>query len=473
MPHETLFQTSPPCENRWALASLPLSLMKHEAASGASPRSRLLSFAGWAFVLALLVRLGLVAMVLATEKSVSPAEMFWTADTERYLHLADSLLRGEFAIAGRPEIYRLPGYPLLLSPGVAMGWPTVWALVIQTFVCGLLSVAVVYLGQILDLDDRALRMSGLLCAVEPTLLLWSVQLMADSLLALSVAGALVALFLHVRDQDPRMLALATVFSVASAYVKPAAYGFAVVVVICAFAGIRSKERKRLQWTLLVVSSSALLLGAWHARNWQRAGFSGFSTQISQANRSADFAVWRADNARASADEIDRERNRRAIRNPTATDQPLVLRSPVESRIWVHVNGIVRVVTNPGVMTWLPMLDLDASGYASHRELARLGPLGFLWQSATDRPFLVAGSIVLGGLNLAYWSLFILGLKRIIRKAPYFALAVLLTIGYFLLVSGGPWGQSRFRIPFVAPFCAVAGAAFERRHRLISPEATEA
>src|SRR5215813_13090081 len=50
---------------------------------------------------------------------------FFTPDSDGYLRCAQSLLHGSFSIYGVPEIYRTPGYPLVLVPAVALGHPVV------------------------------------------------------------------------------------------------------------------------------------------------------------------------------------------------------------------------------------------------------------------------------------------------------------------------------------------------------------
>ena len=50
---------------------------------------------------------------------------FHVPDTGRYLHLAGALVEThQFTFNGEAELYRPPGFPLLLAPGVAAGWPT-------------------------------------------------------------------------------------------------------------------------------------------------------------------------------------------------------------------------------------------------------------------------------------------------------------------------------------------------------------
>ncbi len=69
--------------------------------------------------LALILRLGLLALVLVRSPKL---EATHAADTHTYLQPACSLLASrDFVRQGVPELVRTPGYPLLLTLGVALG----------------------------------------------------------------------------------------------------------------------------------------------------------------------------------------------------------------------------------------------------------------------------------------------------------------------------------------------------------------
>lgn len=429
-------------------------------------RRSLVDLCGFPVLIALVARLTLVCAVLTTHPGLRPDRLFRTADTQRYLDLAASLLRGGFSTAAGPEIYRLPGYPLLLMPGVALGWPTPFALLAQSLLCCLMVVVVVRSSRLIGLGDRAAMAGGILCALEPTLLLWSVQLMADVALGAIVAVSLWALFAHLRDGSRTGLTLATLCAAASALVKPVAFALSFVVAFIAASAARKGRTSRGFLGLLVIASlpGALALGGWSIRNWSVAGFAGFSTQLSHVNRSGDFAAWRSENPRATAPQVALERERRALRQPAAADQPLRIESSPGARLRLHLIGVFRTLTNPGVLTWLQFLNLEPRGMSATFEMFRKGPWVFLLQSITDRPYVVVGSILLTGLNVVYWFLFVRGFRVVVRRAAPTAWASALVILYFALASGGPWGQSRFRIPFVSILCVVGGAAFDGQGR---------
>jgi hypothetical protein len=296
--------------------------------------------------------------------------------------------------------------------------------------------------------------------------------MAEAPLGAVVAATLLASCAHLRDDSRIALATASALAAGSALVKPVAYGLFLVVAFVASSARRARgARVALRLFLATALPGALILGGWHARNWSVAGFAGFSTQLSHVNRSADYAAWRSNHPEAGPEERRRERERRALM-PTAmtTDLPLRIESPLGDRLRIHLHGVWRTLSNPGVVTWLQFLDLEPPGVEVAFDLFRSGPWRFLLQSITDRPYVVAGSALLGGLNVAYWALFGLGFRKATRRAPAAAGAAALLIAYFALASGGPWGQSRFRIPFVSALCVMAAAAVDRASRRDAAEA---
>ena len=68
---------------------------------------------------AFIMRAGISIVTVAVNKSDSA---FSRGDTGSYVSAAKSLIESQsFSIDGQPEIFRTPGYPLLLIPGILVG----------------------------------------------------------------------------------------------------------------------------------------------------------------------------------------------------------------------------------------------------------------------------------------------------------------------------------------------------------------
>src|SRR4028119_1635662 len=87
------------------------------------------SFTIWGVLtIAFLLRCFLTIVVLA----INHTSTAYTPDTESYLVTARKLIEsGQFATGVQPEIFRTPGYPLLLVPGILLGQQELVAIFIQ------------------------------------------------------------------------------------------------------------------------------------------------------------------------------------------------------------------------------------------------------------------------------------------------------------------------------------------------------
>lgn len=156
----------------------------------------------WILLGALILRLG---SAIAVQKFVErpPARLCLIAgDAEGYWELARHLARGEdFALYDPPRmVMRMPGFPLFLA-GImrAFGEHVLLTRFFLAFVgtaaCGL----VYWLGRELS-DDTVGRAAALLAAVSPTLTVFSVLLLSETLFALLLLASLVA-FARLRRGD--------------------------------------------------------------------------------------------------------------------------------------------------------------------------------------------------------------------------------------------------------------------------------
>ncbi len=100
-------------------------------------------------------------------------------DEIRYLDYARNLLHGTYALAQDGGIRNGPGYPLLLAPLVAMGVPDQW-LRLTNLPIVLLGLFYVYLTLGMYTSRRTARLTTVLLALYPPLLLSSGQLMTEA-----------------------------------------------------------------------------------------------------------------------------------------------------------------------------------------------------------------------------------------------------------------------------------------------------
>jgi 4-amino-4-deoxy-L-arabinose transferase-like glycosyltransferase len=415
------------------------------------------------------LRIVLIGVALNTR---GPAA-FLAADSPSYLAPATALASDlEFEDAlGRPELFRTPGYPLLLATGIALGHPVPIALGAQLVLSAVLILLTYRTAQ------RVLGSNGIaiccawLVALEPTLALWSVKVMPETLFVVLVVGATAAALRATESGRPGWTAAAALMASAAAYVRPIAYPLLVLTLIALFvAGARRRGAARHAVAFFLVCVAAV--GPWHARNWRVGRYAGFSTvteyalfisvggSIVSQRENAPFVSVRAERAERTPREAtsDEALTYSAMR----ADGLRLLRSSPLAYGLTHARGVVRTLLDPGAIEYLRLFGLypEAGGVLTRtideglagglRDLLRRRPLAF-WTSAT--------------LGLLLLPLVALPAMALTRPQPASRTPVLLLAGiavYFLFAGGGVPGSSRFRVPAVPSLVLMSGLAVVRR-----------
>ena len=426
---------------------------------------------GWAIGAGLLIRAVLIAVVWAQR---GPAA-FLVPDSYSYLRLADRLAFGHGFIDrwGLPEMFRTPGYPLLLSAGSAIGHPVLFALVLQSLMTAGIITLTYAIARRLTHDERLAGICALVVALEPTLLTWSMRVMPETALTLCLV-AFVYAALRVIDEgrnsplsppqrgegqgEGRLsrktwIITAAVMLCAAAYMKPIAYPLVFIVCIASF--IRPRV------ALLFVLACAVLLVPWIARN-HRAGYTGFSTLMARAVYVSAGGSVLANREHRPYEDVRKELIRRAdVRGPTAKPQrfaregvALVASDPI-GYAKTHLKGVLRTLFDPGATEYLRMFDLYREGGGAMIASRGIGT------AARAYPLPFWSSIALG-LILA--PLVILPFIGAYRWPTLGFLLIALVAGYLVFAGGGVPGYSRFRAPAVPFLVVMSAVAFVRRSR---------
>ena len=221
--------------------------------------------------LILLAALVVRAMLLAA--AWHRPEALFTRDSREYMELSDNWAEtGHFARDARPEIFRTPGYPLLLMASIPAGqhW---WRLAAAVQI--LMDVATVYLafalGVMLVSRRAGLWAAGLL-AVTPVMAAGSVRILSDTPFTLLVTLAAALLVHHLRTSRWWSLAAAAAALGAGCYFRPVGLALAAV---CAVALLL--RRPRLKRAGIFAAVVAACVGPWVIRNAATADYYGFSS----------------------------------------------------------------------------------------------------------------------------------------------------------------------------------------------------
>jgi 4-amino-4-deoxy-L-arabinose transferase-like glycosyltransferase len=391
---------------------------------------------------------------------------FMVGDSDSYRALArylawDSAFLDRWG-SGRPELFRTPGYPLVLVPGTWAGVPVAAAIALNL----LLSVAIIILtfrlARRLFGDGRLAGLCALVVAVEPTMLTWSVKVMPETLFTVCLLLFAMAALRVLETGDTRWIVAAAVALVASAYVRPIAYPLVWVMAVAAWA---APGPSRLRRGLVFLLTAAALVAPWHLRNAWQTGYAGFSTVTERSLYiSAGGAVLAEREHRPYAD-VRREllRNGRWRSAVVDAEQHDLMRR--QGLAWVasdplawakiHVRGMMRTLFDPGAAEYLRlagMYSVGARDTGGIRETARAYPLVF-WSS-----------VVLGVVLLPLVLLPFAGALRVPPGERTAFLLLALIAVYLVVAGGGMPGNYRFRAPAV-PFLVLMSVYAVRSPRV--------
>jgi 4-amino-4-deoxy-L-arabinose transferase-like glycosyltransferase len=418
---------------------------------------------------AVVVRLLLAASAWTVTQD--PAR-FLTADSGQYLRLAGSLaFDHRFERANGPELYRPPGYPAFLAPGVLIGHPVIIAIALQALLGGVL-VWLVWLIARRLFEPRTAFLCALLAALEPGLIVWSNTIMAETLLSVWVTAIGFALVVHLDEGRLRWAATAGAATAAAAYVKPVAYFLPlwIAATLTAFGARGSSRANRMKSAAVFLITAVVLLAPWQIRNGVVGGYWGFSTQAEgMLSSSLPASVSAIDNGRTFLNErsrYDQYRNTGPVSAPSYADArrrgvALILASPlIYARI--HVAGMIRTLIDPGALPYLDLFGLRTGWAGIARVVNDRGAIAGLVQAARDDRLVFWSVSVMFVISIGYLLPAIAGvwIWRGHWSAPHLVLASVVV--YFVLVSGGPWGQSRFRQPIMPVISVLAGYSMLRR-----------
>jgi len=404
---------------------------------------------------------------------------FLSPDTSSYVLSAQSLLHGSFSLGTIPEIVRTPGYPLLLLPAIA-GQHVVLIALLENLSLAAGSAWLVWkIASDLVPTSNAALWAVLFYCFEPVGFFCSEKLLSDLLFATQL---LLFVWLTVRFlRKPTAIKLAgsaLALGIAT-YTRPVSLFLGLwLVPLFLFFPRRLSCANRIPRAIAFALLFTMTLLPWIARNAKVAGYRGFSA-ISDFNLYFYFGA---------AIEAELEHKSLSLKQQELGygNEDLYFRAHPEQRHWpqaqiyefrnaegrriisqhwlsfsmIHLRGCSVVLLDPAATAVLKPLQLypesggllhraaDEGLFRSTRWLLRQYPIAAL-------------ALPLLGMQLGlYYFLAIAGLRWIPCEVG--ALFVSLFF-YFILISGGPMSEARFRAPIMPLVCIATGVAMAHWH----------
>jgi hypothetical protein len=422
-------------------------------------------------VLALLIR-GFV--VLSAWWVTHNVVVFTSPDSLSYFRLAYVLWgKSSFSLNGIPEIFRTPGYPLFLIPGIAFGYyPGAVALSFQIILSCFTVIIVFFLGKEIFKEEKPAWIAAWLYAFEPLSMLYSAKLLTETLFTFVLISGTYGFIKFLKNNSYCCLCLSALCFTFLPYIRPVAYFLPVLFIL--FLGVHSFQREFTKRSLYKILTFCLIVGAgigyWHWRNNQQTGYKGFSS-VSQFN--LYFFQGAAVQAQLHGNGFSDVQKEMGYMNPEIYDSlhPEQKNWPADKvyhfmaeegmRIirenpWIyfkiHLKSVFKILLDPGANEWLKLFKLypENGGLLSY-----FNDYGFFKTIVLifkDKPLLFWLNMGLAVVTTSYLLLAFLGLIWGGMRRDGGILLFLICL-YFVLISAGPQSTARFRHP-IMPFMAL-------------------
>ena len=424
-----------------------------------------------ALLVTLLSRLALPLVVYEIHRNPG---VFFTPDGLSYLELAESIAHsGTYRTSSGIELARVPGFPSMLAIGVWLGHPVPATLALHLLL-GLLTTGLCYaIGRDLA-GERAGTVAALLYAIEPGQWVWSSLVLSETLFVALVAAMLWFALRYERVGRLLYLLLAILLAALSAYVR--ILGYALPFVLALWFGVRGRHhRKFLSHVPLAVGLAGVLLGAWHVRNGVVSDYWGFASQFERAAYFAGGASIEARRQGLAYLDVRRqlEEDLQAAGGPMAPPatridemrargMSMIIDRPVAFAV-TYVTGMAVTLFHPDTTYAMALVEGNLLAEREGLPGSGLSDLAhWRWRSAWQRVramgpvfwLLAAGQIV---LIILYYCLAVRPVMLSTMTGAGWL--VVLPALCFLLLSGGPHGQGRFRAPMMPSICVLAGVGW--------------
>ncbi|MXZ71430.1 MAG: hypothetical protein F4Z04_07985 [Acidobacteria bacterium] len=419
----------------------------------------------WIVLAAALLARAVVPIIAIVSHGVD--YLLLTDDSHEYLRLAESLTAGSFSRDGEPELLRTPGYPLLVALGVLAGAPIGLTIAIQTALGGVAAVVVYALarqagGSLGCRDTRPVALAaGLIYALDPLSVVHSGFVLSETLFTTLMVAHLFVLSKYFETGQTRYVAPSAVLAAASAFVRPVALYWPLVVVAILLSIPASQQTRRLPARLapavvfLALTLTPVLV--WTARNASETGYSRFSA-------AGDYGLYVS--LGGAIEGLHRNETRQRVellaeRNGWTTAERYdymrregvrtILNRPAHY-IAVHGRAILQSLTPAFSM----YVEIYLPDYGSANTWTRL----FGSAAIHPRDYLPALPMyLLVGLACAtQYLLALFGVRHAFVARSGTTVLVLVSAAYFLFMAGavGDIATARMRHPAMPAICVLAG-----------------
>ena len=391
-------------------------------------------------------------------------------DSNGYISLANGLLQyGRLCHMDSPgvvHVARMPGYPLFLG---AILWffhgSLLAAVMIQIIIDSLSCLLIYYLGELIR--EGAGLLSGILACVNIGMITYSQFILTDSLFLFFFIAQLILIFRFMGEPTWKLAVPLGILMGLTVYVRSVTLYFPLLILLFLFIyftlGKRFSIVKAAGRLLVVVVIFLLVLSPWYMRNYGHYGKVQLMSQSGrhllkyvlpyfwQYSKGIPFMDGMERAEKAFSEMVEREGIDIAKIDPfrhsdlqvdLAVD--FIGQEPLSAILKAWAFGITKNLFSPAIIDLSYLLNIERPHFFYTKGNTFLErSWNFIKNMKGVFAVVVTGSLAVMFLtrSLQMW-----GLLHLIRQRFWPASCLLLTIAYFLLVSG-PVGYAKYRLPF--------------------------
>ena len=372
--------------------------------------------------------------------NVNP-DFFYTPDTGTYVIVAKQLCEvGKFLnVINLPEIYRTPGFPIILMPAICYDINLNYYIVFLNSLSLLLSAYLVSeIIKIMKIDINNVFIFFIFL-LDPTLSRYQYSILNEIVVLFFICLILYLFIFGLIKKNPYYFIIGFFALTISTFIRPITLylPYVLFIVLCLIFIFSRFFQTKFKYSFIIASLVGLLLHHsliqfWSNRNYEETGVKTFTTQSSVVLymyitsgiiAEAEKKKWIKNDLDklgvATIDEINNEVNNKAKEE----FKKALIKYPIES-IQVGLKGALMTFLTPGTGQFPRMFDISKKNYQKSYYI--FVAYGMIW-------------------ILSLWFLTVYGFVKIEKNIPF--LFILIFFIFLTLVSSGPHSYSRYRIPF--------------------------
>lgn len=399
-------------------------------------------------------------------KSYNP-EAFISPDSISYTSRAAELVKhGEFTFHGTPDIFRVPGYPLLLTPFIMIFGEgnANYVVILQVFL-NLLTACIIYTIIILtnshenNVKKKTARLAFIIVLVDPVICIAEFSILTEIYYTFALVSGFFFLCKYIKFKKWYYIFISGIILSMSAYIRPISVFLTYIIyLILFFYFAKNKDIRSVFFVIIILIINYSIIEQWKIRNQQCYGVKIFSTSAS-----ADLYHYIAAAVSARAENNSYLKVQEKYEKDIVSDNPaiqarynlkrgleIVLRYPFTSA-YIGIKGFLVNMFDPGTSILANRLKLRKRGSNLIYKFNDMDIFSFARYLIKHEKYIVIFTAI--GILWVFLFWFFVFRGILVKHLGIIEIILLVIIVYFLCLASGPGSLARYRVP-VIPFMAI-------------------